>query len=217
MARPKNQDGRRRQLVAATAAAVGERGLSGLRLKDIADHAGLSIGSVLYYYPDLDALLLEVHEEAVRQFYWARVNATEAEPDPVLRLVVAVEHGIPAGVDDPTVRVIYELHLASSRDERHAAHLTRLWELEVSLYVDLLERAAAAGAVELRSSAREIAETVVALEDAFDLHLLARNDGLDRDLAVRRVLAYLSLATHAQISPTSAPTSDHRKAVASTT
>lgn len=205
MARPKNQDGRRAQLVAATAAAVGERGLSGLRLKDIADHAGLSAGSVLYYYPDLDALLVEVHEEAVRQFYWARVNATETEPDPLRRLVVAVEHGIPDDVDDPTVRVIYELHLASARDERHAAHLTRLWELEVSLYVDLLEQAAAAGAVTLRSSAREVAETVVALEDSFDLHLLARNAAIDRDLAVRRVLDYLGLATGTPLSPARPP------------
>ncbi|HET7902151.1 MAG TPA: TetR/AcrR family transcriptional regulator [Candidatus Nanopelagicales bacterium] len=202
MARPKNQDERRRQLVSAASVAVGERGLSGLRLKDIADHAGLSIGSVLYYYPDLDALLVEVHEEAVRQFYWARVNATEAEPDPLRRLVVAVEHGIPGDVGDPSVRVIYELHLAAARDERHAAHLSRLWELEVSLYVDLLEQGAAAGVLSLRSGARQVAETVVALEDSFDLHLLARNGGIDRDLAVHRVLDYLSLATSADLRPT---------------
>ena len=217
MARPRNQEERRRQLVAATAAAIGEQGLSGLRLKHIADQAGLSIGSVLYYYPDLDSLLVEVHEEAVRQFYWARVNAAEAEPDPVHRLVVAVEHGIPDSVDDPTVRVIYELHLASARDERHAAMLTRLWEREVSLYADLLARGAEAGALELRSSARDIAETVVALEDAFDLHLLARNGAVARDLAVRRVLDYLAMATGTRLSPTSPPTSDHRTAAATTT
>lgn len=202
VARPKNQDERRRQLVEATAAAVGERGLSGLRLKDIADHAGLSIGSVLYYYPDLDALLVEVHQQAVDQFYWARVTATQAEPDPLRRLVVAVEEGIPTDVDDPTVRVIYELHLASARDERHASLLTRLWELEVSLYVDLLERGEAAGVLTLPDGARAVAETVVALEDAFDLHLLARNDSIARDLAVARALGYLSLATGATLEPT---------------
>lgn len=199
MARPKNQEGRRRQLVDATAAAVGERGLSGLRLKDIADHAGLSIGSVLYYYPDLDTLLLEVHEEAVQRFYWARVAATEAESDPVRRLVVAVEHGVPDDVDDPTLRVIYELHVESSRDAAHAELLGRLWEREVSLYADLLERGAAAGAFALHSPAREIAETVVALEDSFDLHLVARNPSVDRATAVRRVLDYLSLATGADL------------------
>jgi uracil-DNA glycosylase family 4 len=44
-------------------------------------------------------------------------------------------------------------------------------------------------------------ETVVALEDAVDLHLLARNDALDRDRALARVLGYLALATGADLRP----------------
>jgi AcrR family transcriptional regulator len=201
MARPRNQDQRRRQLVEATSLAVADRGLSGLRLKDIADRAGLSVGSVLYYYPDLDALLLEVHQEALRRFYWARVNAAEAESDPVRRLVVAVEHGVPSDVTDATLRVIYELHVAASHDDQHAALLTRLWQREVSLYEDLLSRAADAGALTLQGTPREIAETVVALEDAFDLHLTGRNTALDRDTAVSRLLAYLSLVTGTSLAP----------------
>ena len=55
MARPKNQDGRRRQLVAATAAAVGERGLSGLRLKDIAD----VVYDANYYYCTVEPMLFQ--------------------------------------------------------------------------------------------------------------------------------------------------------------
>ncbi len=199
MARPRNQEQRRRQLVAATSLAIADRGLSGLRLKDIADRAGLSIGSVLYYYPDLDALLLEVHEEALRQFYWERVNATQAESDPVRRLVVAVEHGVPDGGGGAPMRVIYELHAASSRDDTHAALFTRLWEHEVSLYEDLLRHAANTEAVHLRDTPRAIAETVVALEDAFDLHLTGRNADLDRATALARVLNYLELATGASL------------------
>lgn len=195
MARPRNQDERRRQLVEATSLAIADRGLSGLRLKHIADRAGLSIGSVLYYYPDLDALLVEVHQQALRQFYWARVNATEAEADPVRRLVLAVGHGVPADHGDATMRVIYELHVASARDDTHAELLTRLWEREVSLYDDLLARGVEAGAFTLRGTTREVAETVVALEDAFDLHLTGRNSAVDRDLAVARILAYLGSVT----------------------
>lgn len=195
MARPRNQEERRRQLVAATSLAIADRGLPGLRLKDIADRAGLSIGSVLYYYPDLDALLLEVHEQALRQFYWERVNATQAESDPVRRLVVAAEHGVPADGGGAPMRVIYELHAASSRDETHAALLTRLWQHEVSLYEDLLQQASDVGAVTLLDTPRAIAETVVALEDAFDLHLTGRNSALDRATALARVLNYLELTT----------------------
>jgi AcrR family transcriptional regulator len=201
MARPRNQDERRRQLVEATTLAIADRGLSGLRLKHIADRAGLSIGSVLYYYPDLDALLVEVHEQVLQQFYWARVRATEAESDPARQLVVAVTHGVPSDLDDTTMRVIYELHVASSRDDQHAALLTTLWEREVSLYEAILERGAAAGGFELHGSARGIAETVVALEDAVDLHLTGRNAALTRATAVRRLLDYLTLATGTELTP----------------
>ena len=201
MARPRNQDERRRQLLTATSLAIADRGLSGLRLKHIADRAGLSIGSVLYYYPDLDALLVEVHEQVLQQFYYARLRALEDETDPARQLVEAVTRGVPEALDDTTMQVIYELHVASSRDDQHAALLTTLWQREVSLYESILERGAAEGEFALRDSARSVAETVVALEDAFDLHLTGRNAALDRATAVSRVLAYLTLATGAPLAP----------------
>jgi AcrR family transcriptional regulator len=200
MARPRNQDGRRRQLLDATALAVADRGLSGLRLKHIADRAGLSIGSVLYYYPDLDALLLEVHEAVLEQFYFDRLRATEAETDPVEQLLVAVRRGVPDEHDEATMRVIYELHVASSRDATHAALLTTLWEREVSLYEGILRRGVESGSFTVQADSHEVAETVVALEDAFDLHLTGRNAALDSETARSRILGYLSLVTGRDLS-----------------
>jgi AcrR family transcriptional regulator len=199
VARPKRQDERRAQLVTATASAIADRGLSDLRLKHIADRAGLSVGSVLYYYPDLDALLVEVHQQVLDQFYVARVTATEAEGDPRAQLRQLVEQGIPAE-PDTTMRAIYELHVAAARDESHSTLLRRLWDGEVSLYESVLRRGAAEGTFALRDDARPIAETVVALEDAFDLHLTGRNAAIDRDLAVRRCLAYLATMTAADLA-----------------
>ncbi len=201
LARPRNQDERRRQLVQATALAIADRGLPGLRLRHIADRAGLSIGSVLYYYPDLDALLLEVHEQAVEQFYFARLRAIEETDDPAAQLRVAVQRGVPEDADDPALRVIYELHVASSREPTHAALLTTLWEREVSLYESVLSAGLRSGAFRLQEPVRVVAETAVALEDAFDLHLAAHNGSLDRDLAVSRVLGYLSAATGCDLTP----------------
>jgi len=198
VARPKRQDERRRQLVEATAAAIADRGLSDLRLRHIAERAGLSIGSVLYYYPDLDALLVEVHRQVLDQFYVARVAATQACSDPVEQLRVLVSQGIP-DEPDTTMRAIYELHVASARDSSHATLLTRLWESEVSLYESVLRQGASDGVFALQDDARAVAETVVALEDAFDLHLTGHNTALDRDLAVRRCLRYLAAMTGAQL------------------
>jgi len=195
LARPRRQEERRGQLVAATSRAIAGRGLAGLRLKHIADEAGLSIGSVLYYYPDLDALLTEVHRHVLEQFYWDRARATEGVLAAPAKLLVAVEAGVPADRADITLRTIYELHAAAARNPVHADLLTTLWEREVSLYEAILNTGAADGQFTLVGSAREIAETVVALEDAFDLHLTSNNQALDREIAVSRILGYLSAAT----------------------
>ena len=61
--RRKDQGRRRAQLAAAARAVLLERGAVGLRVKDVAARAGLSPSSVLYYYPDIDDLLLEVMRE----------------------------------------------------------------------------------------------------------------------------------------------------------
>jgi AcrR family transcriptional regulator len=201
VARPLNQDERRRQLLEATSMAIADRGLSGLRLKHIADRASLSIGSVLYYYPDVNALLVEVHEHVAQRFYYARRQAIETESDPARQLVITVAHGLPGGPDDNTMRVIYELHVASARDDQHAKLLSTLWEGEVSLYKSILTHGRQSGQFELRGSPRAIAETVVVLEDGFDLHLTGRNAALDQATAGRRILDYLALATGCTLTP----------------
>ena len=200
MARPKRQDERRSQLVRATALAISDRGLAGLRLRHIAEGAGVSIGTVLYYYPDLDALLVEVHEEVLATFYWERVHSTDAIDDPREQLRVMVEGGVPQDSADPTLRALYELHAAALRDESHAALLTTLWQREVSLYEAILLRGAEAGAFDLTESARVIAETATALEDAFDLHLAGNNDAINHAVAVERILGYLSLMTGCELA-----------------
>ena len=200
MARPRRQEARRDQLVEAASRAIAARGLAGLRLKHIADEAGITIGSVLYYYPKVEDLLTEVHQRALEVFYWDRVRATEQVSDPAAKLGVAVSRGVPAERETATWQVIYELHAAAARNPVHAALLARLWEREVELYEGILSAGAAAGAFELRGGAHEIAETVVALEDAFDLHLTSNNNAVDRDSAIARILAYLDLATGSPVS-----------------
>lgn len=200
MARPRRQEARRDQLVEATSRAIASRGLAGLRLKHIADEAGITIGSVLYYYPNVEDLLIEVHQHALELFYWDRVHATEEVTDPVAKLRVAVGQGVPTERDSATWRVIYELHAAAARKPVHADLLAQLWVREVSLYEDILAAGAAAGTFELRGPARQIAETAVALEDAFDLHLTSNNTAVDRDGAVSKILAYLDLATGSMVS-----------------
>jgi AcrR family transcriptional regulator len=193
MARPKDQAKRRDELVAAAGRAIRTRGLAGLRVRDVAAEAGLSAGSVSYYYPDLDDLLFELHRDAVDRFYWARAEAAEAEADPVRRLVRLVEAGLPAERDDPLSRVLYEMHVHAARTPTHAALLTALWDREVSLYAAAL--AHGRDVFRLRSPAADVAANAVALEDAYGLHLAARNTSLSAARVRGLVLGYLAAET----------------------
>jgi hypothetical protein len=63
-----------------------ERGAVGVRVKDIAQQAGLAPSSVLYYYPKLDDLLLEVSRGAMERYAERRAEAVRALDSPVDQL-----------------------------------------------------------------------------------------------------------------------------------
>lgn len=183
MARPKDQRERRGDLVRAATRAIAETGVAGLRVRDVAAQAGLSPGLVSYYYRTLDTLVLDVHADAVRRFYSARREAIDQLDDPLAQLAELVRRGTPDGPDDLLCRVLYELHVHAARSMPHAALMSSLWEQEVSLYELVLARGVERGDLALRSTPREIAEAVVALEDAVGLHVVAHNPAMNADRA----------------------------------
>src|SRR5437764_14822548 len=116
MARPKDQGARRQQLVAATERVVLARGAASVRLRDVAEAAGLTSGAVLYYYDELDHLLAETRQRAVERFCRQREDAVDACPDPREQLRAAINCGLPSGPDDELVRLLYELDGQAIRD-----------------------------------------------------------------------------------------------------
>jgi AcrR family transcriptional regulator len=195
MARPKDQAERRRDLVNAAGRAIVSGGVAGLRIRDVASEAGLSAGLVSYYYRSLDDLVVDVHADALQRFYSARRAAIEEVDEPAEQLAELSLRGVPDSEDDLVCRVLYELHLHGGRNRAHAALMTSLWEREVSLYELVLARGVERGDFSLRASAREVAETAVALEDAVGLHVVGRNTSLSVDHARRLVIGLLERET----------------------
>src|ERR1700712_2893294 len=100
MARRKDQDGRREHLRGAALSTLADRGVSATRLKDIADAAGVTPATVLYYYPDVDDLLLQVLAGAMTRFYAPRRKTVEGIADARERLLATIHAGLPEGPDD---------------------------------------------------------------------------------------------------------------------
>jgi AcrR family transcriptional regulator len=58
----------RDELIRLAEAAVAERGLAGLKARDLAQGAGCAVGAIYTVFPDLDALILEVNARTIRAF-----------------------------------------------------------------------------------------------------------------------------------------------------
>ncbi|MCV7346865.1 TetR/AcrR family transcriptional regulator [Mycolicibacterium rhodesiae] len=195
MARVRNQDARRSQLVAAAIEVIADRGLGAVRAKDIAEVAGISPRLVAYYYPEIDDLIDEVYRSAVDRYYWQRLEAISKLDSPVDQLVNLIESGLPAGDGDMLSRALYEFSVNAGREPTHGALMTLLFEREVSLYVSVLESGLKTEDFVLSESVLAIAQNFVALEDAFGMYINGGNSSLDAGAAAALLRSYARSAT----------------------
>ena len=194
MARTKNQSERRAQIVAAAQRAIVKLGLSSVRLRDVADEAGLTPGAVLYYFSELEALIIEVHHQAKERFCRLREEAVDAVDDPWDKLLVALRCGLPSGPDDELVRALYEFEGKAFRDSKFAA-LTRLYfERQVSIYHSIIVAGQAAGVFDTAAPARTVARNLVALEDGYGFYVVLDEYDIDADAAEALILSYARTA-----------------------
>ena len=200
MARPKNQTERRRQLTEAAGRASVARGAAAVRLKDIAEQAGVTPGAVLYYYPDVNALLVEAHRSAGERFCEERIAALAEIDDPRDRLLAAIRSGLPTGPQDEPVRLLYEMDALVGKSALYSALTVSFFERQVALYQVILEAGVSQGYFQLSAPSRTIGRNLVALEDAHGLHVLMGDSPVDRAEAERLIVSYASDATHCDLA-----------------
>ena len=193
--RRKDQTSRREQLARASRHVLLERGAVGVRVKDIAARAGIAPSSVLYYYPRLDDLIMEVSRDAIDRYTERRSQRVRELEDPVGQLRLAIHLGVPTGRDDEESRLLYELDAFTSSSPAFAMMTSAFFDRQVLLYQYVLESGVARGSFELGAPAETIARSLVALEDGLGLQVVIQHPGIDNPAAERILLRHASLAT----------------------
>jgi AcrR family transcriptional regulator len=201
VARPKNQNQRREELVQATERAVLRRGLGAVRLRDVAEEAGVTSAAVLYYYDEIHELLVETHRRAIERFCAHREDAADAIEDPRQRLIAAVRGGLPTGPEDTLVRLIYQFDSQGMTDPSYGAHARAYFERQVAIYHSILVAGSAAKVFTLTAPARVIARNLVALEDGHGYYVAVPGTEMDAATAERYILSYAEVATGCRLSP----------------
>jgi AcrR family transcriptional regulator len=198
--RRRNQASRRAQLAEAGRQVLLERGAVGLRVKDIAERAGLAPSSVLYYYPRIDELMMEVSRDAIERYAERRAQQVRRVPNPPGQLRLAIHLGVPTGPDDEDSRLLYELDAFTGTSQAFAVMSSSFFDRQAMLYELILESGAAARDFELSAPAATLARGMVALEDGLGLQVVIGHPGLDSVEAERILLRYAETATNTDLS-----------------
>jgi AcrR family transcriptional regulator len=176
-----------------------ERGAVGVRVKDIAERAGIAPSSVLYYYPRIDELMMEVSREAMERYAERRSRQVRALEDPARQLRLAIHLGVPTGPDDDDSRLLYELDAFIGSSPAFRILSSSFFDRQVLLYQQLLDSGAAQGLFRLPTDADSLARGLVAMEDGLGLQVVVGHPGLDSAEAERILLRHTSAVTGTEL------------------
>ncbi len=188
---PRSATTERRALIREAAIrAIDERGFDAVRYSDVADGAGVAVGTVQYYFASRDALLgaafLETNRAAIAN---ARRIAAEAGDDPWDRLEALV-----AELAGATWAVWLDFWAAARLHAELRAVLEAAYEAWRGPVVEAIEDGLRSGVFASPFTASELAAALVAMVDGLGLQRELGLPWLQPARARQLVLGMLSLA-----------------------
>ena len=199
MARPNRQVQRRGEILDAAIALIERHDLATLKLADVAAELGLTTNAVRYYFKDMPELLSELALRSDVRFYDERLELGDHADDVGHQLALTMAAGLPTGPEDAEWRAIWRAVLAAGFELDQRRDVQGIYHRQVDLYTDLLIAGAESGAFTLASPARDVAMSLMSMEDYFGYRIVARDPEISRATALRLMRQYAELATGVQL------------------
>lgn len=108
-------------MVAAAAEVIAEQGLAKLRVSDVAERAGMTVGHVTYYFPSKNELLIRAIRYSELKFHEDIAARLARRVDPWKRLRALVEAAVAIGPYDPGWVLWFEVWSMAVTDPNVAA------------------------------------------------------------------------------------------------
>lgn len=194
MARPNKQVERRHDIMDAAIALIERHDLATLKLADVAEAVGLTTNAVRYYFKDMTQLLSELALRSDVRFYDERLQLQSASGDPREQLVTTMAAGLPTGPEDAEWRAIWRAVLSAGFELDQRSDVQGIYHRQVDLYTDLLSAGEKGAVFRLQQPARDVAMTLMSMEDYLGYRIVARDPLLSRATALRLMRQYAELA-----------------------
>ena len=190
--RPKVDHLRKPQIIAAAAQVLYERGLFDTRIGDVAEQAGTSAPTILYYFESKDRLLEEAVDQTDREFY-ARMTEGQARQeratDKLVHLIEETSRG-PGGLGDYTLWM--EMWVRARRDETVRNNYFRLNRRERGLIADIVRAGQANGEFSPDADPDAFALALSGLMDGLGVQVTLGQPDVTSERMVERCLALAS-------------------------
>jgi AcrR family transcriptional regulator len=190
--RPKVDHLRKPQIIAAAAEVLYERGLFDTRIGDIAERAGTSSPTILYYFESKDRLLEEAVEFADRTFYERLSEGQDHFDDPADRLVHLIEETSlgPGGLNDYTLWM--EIWVRARRDPTVRRSYVRLDRRQRMLIADIVRDGQQTGTFSAGADPDDFALMLSGLMDGLGVQVTLGQPDVTPERMLDRCLALAS-------------------------
>ena len=187
--RPRNESQRqaqRERILSAAEALLVTHGVERSRLRDVAEAAGVSVGTVQHYFESRDRLVAELFDWSAERRLRAWTDAVPAAGDPWAKLVALLYASLP----EPAMwrsRIWIEF-CAMARDDELRAKLDRFYDAWRPPFRAAIEAGIASGALEPAAPVDDIVDLFIILGDGASLGTAIQAPGLDADQLRRLML-----------------------------
>jgi AcrR family transcriptional regulator len=187
--RPKVDHLRRPQIVRAAAEVLYERGLFDTRIGDIAERAGTSSPTILYYFETKDRLLEEAVDQTDREFYERLTDGQQRQvlaSAKLVHLVEEISRG-PGGLNDWTLWM--EVWVRARRDPSVRESYFALDRRQRSMIAEIVKEGQREGEFDEDVDAEEFAISLSGLMDGLGVQVTLGQPDVTAERMVERCLA----------------------------
>ena len=188
-----NQE-RRRLLIDATITAIAEFGLSKLTLAKISSIAGLTAGTVNFYFDSKETLLLETLNFVSEEFDRGVAQALkQAGPDPAKRLAAIIDASLDPEITEHRKMAVWHAFDSESRGREDYQRIRgNLDKQNFKLILNLCEQIINQANKQAQINARAIANAISGITDEVWKEILFAGEDYDRDDARQVCQSFLA-------------------------
>ena len=199
--RPKVDHLRKPQIIAAAAEVLYERGLFDTRIGDIAERAGTSSSTILYYFESKDRLLEEAVEFADRNFYdrlWEGQDRLRHAGDKLVHLIEEISLGA-GGLNDHTLWM--EIWVRARRNPTVRRNYFRLDRRQRTLIAEIVREGQENGEFDADADPDDVALVLSGLLDGLAVQVTLGQPDVTPERMVARCLALASSELGCELRP----------------